>query len=139
MVTTKAATEQQQMSRTGGQETFQQAAQQAKITTTTTTTNYKAKARQFSETIKARMKNQVTKEEEVEKRIQSEQAILMIHCNEQKHKLKKFLQLSKQLQKPKDEKKIKELLLILKETSKPLPYSVIKELKMLEMMNSPYS
>ena len=110
MVTTKAATEQQQMSRTGGQETFQQAAQQAKITTTTTTTNYKAKARQFSETIKARMKNQVTKEEEVEKRIQSEQAILMIHCNEQKHKLKKFLQLSKQLQKPKDEKKIKELL-----------------------------
>ena len=85
------------------------------------------------------MKNQVTKEEEVEKRIQSEQAIQMIHCNEQKHKLKKFLQLSKQLQKPKDEKKIKELLLILKETSKPLPYSVIKELKMLEMMNSPYS
>jgi hypothetical protein len=108
MVTTKAATEQHQMSRTGGQETFQQAAQQAK--TTTTTTNYKAKAREFSETIKARMKNQVTKEEEVEKRIQSEQAILMIHCNEQKHKLKKFLQLSKQLQKPKDEKKIKELL-----------------------------
>ena len=67
MVTTKAAAEQQQMSRTGDQQTFQQAAaQQVK----TTTTNYKAKARQFSEAVQARMKNQVlTKEEEVEKRL----------------------------------------------------------------------
>jgi hypothetical protein len=72
MVTTKAAAEQEQMSKTGGQETFQQAAQQVK----TTTTNYKAKARQFSEAVQARMKNQVlTKEEEVEKRMQREAEI----------------------------------------------------------------
>ena len=86
------------------------------------------------------MKNQVqNKEEEIIKRIQTEAELQQITCNEQKHKLKKFLQLSKQLQKPKDEKKIKELLQILKETNKPLPVSVIRELKVLEIMNSPYS
>ena len=41
------------------------------------------------------MKNQPPKEEEVERKIQREAEIQQIYVNEQKHKLKKFLQLSK--------------------------------------------
>lgn len=81
----------------------------------------------------------LSNEEEQEKKAQREADILHIHCMAQKHKLKKFLSMSKQLGKQKDEKKIKELLQVLKDTNKPLPQSVIKELKMLEIMNSPYS
>lgn len=57
------------------------------------------------------MKNNFqSKEEEIERKMQKEIEIQTITCNEQKRKLKKFLDLSKQLQKTKDEKKIKDLL-----------------------------
>ena len=57
---------------------------------------------------------------------------------DQTRQLNKFLQLSRQLRKGKDEKKIMDLISSLKDSGRPLPLSAINQLKVLEIMNSPY-
>jgi hypothetical protein len=125
----------QLMSKTGGQETFQLANQEGKPTTNK---DHKIRAKEFSLQTRMRL-NLQSREEELERRVQKEIEMQTITCNEQKRKLRKFLDLSKQLQKPKDEKKIKDLLSVLQESNKPLPMKYIGELKVLEIMGSPYS
>lgn len=57
---------------------------------------------------------------------------------DQTRQLNKFLQLSRQLRKGKDEKKIMDLISSMKDSGRPLPLSAINQLKVLEIMNSPY-
>ena len=60
-------------------------------------------------------------------------------CDDQKRKLKKVLELAKQLNKKKDAAKIKEMLDLVGESQRPLPMSTVNELRKLELMESPYS
>ncbi len=61
-------------------------------------------------------------------------------CEDQRRKLKKVLELAKQLNKKKDAAKIKEMLQqLVGEAQRPLPLSTINELRKLELMESPYS
>lgn len=60
-------------------------------------------------------------------------------CDDQKRKLKKVMELAKQLNKKKDATKIKEMLQQVAESQKPLPMGTINELRKLELMESPYS
>jgi len=73
------------------------------------------------------------------KRKKQEKEVNVVVVQEQKRQLKKFLHLTRQLHKGKDEKKVIELIKRAKATAEPLPLAELNELKNLEIMESPYS
>lgn len=73
------------------------------------------------------------------KRKQQEKEVNVVVVQEQKRQLKKFLQLTRQLRKGKDEKKVIDLIKRAKASAEPLPLVELNELKTLEIMESPYS
>lgn len=95
----------------------------------------------FSESLQAKLRqNQLQRQQqELEAKRLKELELNKLACDDQKRKLKKVLDLAKQLNKKKDEVKIKEMLEKVSEQQRPLPMSIINELRKLELMESPYS